>query len=221
MRLRGTSAWQINVNQWDLTYNLPLWVRAAERVDAAGALVPGPLDIDAVPRPTPSGLDGHRARQRADELAEGWMVWWETAIHQPPPDPALAMVPVAEMDGVLLRAPDLSFMAPDFDGLRRWPFLREVARARWLEGHQWSGERKRAGVRRRLPLRPDNGRVVADVERALGRPVRPFLLELIVLPVRDEQVRRVTDARYLVPERVYEGPGWPDLLQRMVVRLDG
>jgi hypothetical protein len=29
----------------------------------------------------------------------------------------------------------------------------------------------------------------------------------------------VWDGRYLVPERVYEGPGWLDILQRMVVRL--
>jgi hypothetical protein len=92
------------------------------------------------------------------------------------------------------------------------------AGARWLEAHEWHSARKRSGVDGLLPLRPDNTRVVADVERSLGRNVRPFVLELIVLPVRDEEIRRV---RYLVPERVYDGPGWPDILQRTVVRLGG
>jgi len=89
---------------------------------------------------------------------------------------------------------------------------------RWMEAHQWQRDRRRTWADPTLRL-PDNGAVVRDVERWLGRPVRPFRLELIVLPVRDDEVRRVWDERYLVPERVYEGPGWPDILQRLVVRL--
>jgi hypothetical protein len=221
MRVRGTSSWQIRVDQWAHDYELPLWVRAAERIEAAGALVPGPLEIDQVPARTPPGVDGDAARQRADQLTEGWTAWWDAVARRPSRDAVASVLPAGELDGVPFAPPDLSFSPPDFDGLRRWPALREVVVRRWLDGHRWQSGRKRGAVGVWTPLRPDNGRVVRDVERSLGRPVRPFTLELIVLPVADDEVRRVWDSRYLVPERLYEGPGWADVLQRMVVRLGG
>jgi hypothetical protein len=61
--------------------------------------------------------------------------------------------------------------------------------------------------------------LVQEVERSLGRPVKPFVLELILLPVRDDEVRRVHETRYLVPEQVYDGPGWPDVLRPLVISL--
>lgn len=219
MRVRGTSSWQIRVDQWSEFYELPLWVRAVEGIEAAGPLVPGPLEIDRVPPPTPSGGDGERARQRADVLAEGWVAWWDGVVHRPSPDPVALASLAVELEGPRRPPMDLSFAAPDFAGLRRWPALHEIAVARWLEGHRWQSERKRRARGVWTPLRPDNGRVVREVERSLGRQVRPFTLELIVLPVADDEVRRVWDTRYLVPERLYVGPGWPDVLQRLVVRL--
>jgi hypothetical protein len=216
MRL-GAMSWQIRVDRWSQTFDLPLWVRAAERIETAGALVPGPLDIDAVPPASTRqpGVDP------TGELAEGWTAWWDVVVRQPPPDEVLATFPLAELDGAALPTPDLSFTPPDFDGLRRWPALHEIAVRRWLEGHRWHSARKRAAVVTRTPAGPDNGAVVREVERWLGHAVRPFVLELFVLPVRDDVVRRVWDGRHLVPERVYDGPGWPDILQRMVVRLGG
>jgi hypothetical protein len=202
MRLPGGGeSWQIRIEQRTQTFELALWVRAVERIAAAGALVPGPLDIDPLPPPSPTQVEGHRAQQRADELAEGWAAWWDIEVRQPNHP-----------------RPDFSYRPPDFDGLRRWPYLREVVTLRWTEALRWQGGRRRAAVGPGLRS-PDDGRVVREVERWLGRPVRPFRLELIILPVLDDEVRRVWDERYLVPERVYEGPGWPDILQRIVVRL--
>jgi len=223
MRLRGGGeSWQIRIEQRTQNFELALWVRAVERIEAAGALVPGPLDIDPLPPPSPTEVAGHRAQQRADEMAEGWAAWWDVEVRQPPEGPSRLPSSVAqlvgELDGRGYPRPDFSYRPPDFDGLRRWPYLREVVALRWMEALRWQGGRKRTAVG--LGLRsPDNGRVVGEVERWLGRPVRPFRLELIILPVLDDEVRRVWDERYLVPERVYEGPGWPDILQRIVVRL--
>jgi hypothetical protein len=218
MRRRGTSSWQIRVERCGQAFDLPLWVRAAERIETAGALVPGPLEIDPVPAPSTSSAVGA-------QLAEGWTVWWEAIVRRPAPDPVVASFTVAdvvtELNPSAFRAPDEKYSPPDFPGLRQWPVLRETMERRWLEGHEWHGAHKRYGLDGRLPLRPDNNRVVADVERTLGRNLRPFLLELIVLPVRDEEIRRVWDGRYLVPERLYDGPGWQDVLQRIVVRLGG
>jgi hypothetical protein len=222
MRLAGSRSWQIRVDQWSQRYEIPLWVRAAERIESAGALVPGPLDIDPVPAPSPGDAEspGDAAR-RAAELTEGWAAWWEAALHWEPPDPVVLRLRglAGELDGSDVRPLDLSFMPPDFDGLRPWPALHGIATRRWLEAHEWNNGRKRAGVDAFVPTRPDNGRVVREVEAALGRKVRPFVLELMVIPVRDDEVRRVREGRYLVPERLYGGPGWSDVLQRLVVRL--
>jgi hypothetical protein len=217
MRLLGGSSWQIRVDRWGQAHDLPLWVRAAERIGAAGALVPGPVEIDPVPVPSGAARDAGLSA----ELAEGWTAWWHAAVREPARDPAAAGFPAAELDGALLARPAMSLRPPDFDGLRPWPALREIAVRRWPQAHQWHSARKRAGVRVMAMAQPDNGRVVREVERSLGHRVRPFLLELIVLPVRDDEVRRVWEGRFLVPERVYDGPGWVDILQRMVVRLGG
>lgn len=222
MRLMGSQSWQIRVDQWSQNHEIPLWVRAAERIESAGPLVPGPLDIDPVPPPSPGDAQspGDAARRTA-QLTEGWAAWWEAALAWQPPDPvALRLGGLAgALDGSGRPRFEMSFVPPDFEGLRPWPFLHEVATRRWREAHEWNSRRKRAGVDAMVPTRPDNGRVVRDVEAALGRKVRPFVLELTVIPVRDDEVRRVHEGRYLVPERLYEGPGWPDVLQRIVVRL--
>ncbi|WP_214102667.1 hypothetical protein [Acrocarpospora catenulata] len=42
---------------------------------------------------------------------------------------------------------------------------------------------------------------MAGVENELGREARPFSLELIVLPVQDDEIRAIHPHRYLVPER--------------------
>jgi len=39
----------------------------------------------------------------------------------------------------------------------------------------------------------------------------------VLLPVRDEQVRQAGADRYLVPERVYDGPRWPGLLRGLLI----
>src|SRR5262249_274940 len=70
MGVAGGESWRIRTSQGRDNLDLALWVRAAERIEAAGALVPGPLDIDPLPPPSPSDLTGHQASQRADEMAE-------------------------------------------------------------------------------------------------------------------------------------------------------
>src|SRR5215475_9691410 len=85
MRLRGGGeSWRMRISQGRQDLELPLWVRAVEGIEAAGALVPGPLDIDPVPPPSPTDVEGHRARQRADELAEGWAAWWDAEVRRAP-----------------------------------------------------------------------------------------------------------------------------------------
>jgi hypothetical protein len=39
----------------------------------------------------------------------------------------------------------------------------------------------------------------------------------VLLPVRDEQVRAAGTDRYLVPERVHDGPRWPEVLRGLLI----
>ncbi|BCB84840.1 hypothetical protein Psuf_021530 [Phytohabitans suffuscus] len=53
MRTRRFDSWSIGVGGGGYQYDWPLWTRAAERIDVpAGGVVPGPLDIAALPPPT-------------------------------------------------------------------------------------------------------------------------------------------------------------------------
>jgi len=57
----------------------------------------------------------------------------------------------------------------------------------------------------------------AELERELGRKARPFSLDFVLLPVRDDQVRPIGPDRYLVPEGVCDGPRWPELLRGLLI----
>lgn len=178
------------MDRWSESYDWALWFRAAERIPVpAGGIVPGLLDLDPAPPSTVAGVT----------LVEGWQAWWHSVVYAQPGPP--------------LASP------PDFAALARWPALQEVVARRWTEAHDWHTDRKRIGLATHLPPSMRENEVVSQVERALGRQVAPFRLDLAVLPVRDEELRQVDDARYLVSEHVYDGPRWPELLRPLVTAL--
>jgi hypothetical protein len=210
--LGGGPSWQISTDRWNQAFDWALWMRAAERIDApAGGLVPGPLDIDALPEPS-TGPDKRRfadpAQVLAHDLVPGWLGWWD----------GLARMPRWRPEQMSGPPPQLAFLPPDFPGLARWPDLQRVVAERWQEGHEWHTRRKFAGIHHDVP-QPRESLLVLDVERELGRRVPAFELEFILLPVLDEEIREVTPTRYLVPESVYDGPGWTEWLRPLVLRL--
>lgn len=194
MRTAGTASWSISIDQWDHHLEWALWFRAAERIDVpTGGLVTGPPDVD--PLPEQSVISG-------DELAEGWLWWWRTLLAQP----SFA-----------------GFGPPDFAGLANYPALRHVVTARWSEANAWHSARKRAGIeafRDAHGLRPGReGAVVRAVEVEIGHKAAPFALRIIVLPVRDEQIRSAGQSAFLVPERVYANSAYDDWLRKLVRAL--
>jgi hypothetical protein len=202
VRRAGSASWCISEDRWPESFDVALWFRAAERIDvAAGGVVPGEPDVE--PRPDP-GTDPADAA----ELAAGWLAWWQGLIGLPP-----RSLPV-DQDR---RTAWLAFSPPDYAGLAAWPALRRAVTGRWRQAHDWHAARKRAGLAAGQHLDPRTGQVVAALERELGRGARPFSLKLVVLPVRDEQVRPAGADRYLVPERLYDGPGWPGLLRGLLI----
>jgi hypothetical protein len=72
-----------------------------------------------------------------------------------------------------------------------------------------------AGLHRDLRLTA----VVTELERELGRKARPFSVDLLLLPVADDQVRPIGADRYLIPERLYDSPRGPQLLRALLLPL--
>jgi hypothetical protein len=187
MRRLGTTSWQISVDRCNQLYELPLWIRAAERIEAPpDPFVPGPLDLEPLPEPTATG---------GADLGRAWLGWWRTVIDLP-------RWTVERSGGP---PPQLDYSGPDVLGLARWPRLQRIARRRWPEASRWHHERSERDPSRCLPPSPHIGLAAREVERELGRPLRPIRIELVVLPVRDGTIRRVGEERYLVAERIFDG----------------
>jgi hypothetical protein len=86
-----------------------------------------------------------------------------------------------------------------------------------MQAQDWHNARMTAGLEAGLHSDARIGQVVAGLERELGRKTRPFSLNFVLLPVRDDQVRPIGPDRYLVPESVCDGPRWPELLRSLLI----
>jgi hypothetical protein len=202
MELAGSRSWRISEDRWSEAFDVALWFRAAEGIDVpAGGIVPGPAEID--PPPTPSAVHADET-----ELAAGWLAWWQALAGAPP------WRAPSERSGP---PPELAFMGPDPAGLTGWPVLQRVVAARWSEARDWHGRRKRAGLAAGPPHDLQTVYAVRDLERELGRRAKPFELDFVLLPVRDDQVRQVRADRYLIPESLRDGPRWPSLLREILI----
>ena len=208
MRYAGSAqSWSIGIDQWSQTLELPLWIRAAERIPVpAGGVVPGPLDVD--PQPAQStDTDPHL-------LCEGWLYWWNSMLHRPVPPPERRQEWLAAMN---------RFVPPDFAGLDHHPQLQRIARDRWSEANAWHSARKRAGIRalEQGGSRRENveGALARAVEEQLGHRLAPFEIRLIVLPVLEDEIRSVGGHTFLVPERIRGTETYDRWMRRLIDAL--
>ncbi|MEO3861706.1 hypothetical protein ABGB08_43070 [Acrocarpospora sp. B8E8] len=196
-------SWRISIDHWSEAHDIALWFRAAERiqVDVEG-VVPGPLDVETLP-------DRRTDPSDAAELAEGWLDWWRSLVTAP-----TMTLPLDRENPPVV----WSFSPPGFSGLHGFPALRQAVAGRWEQARRWGNARKSAGMAagRHMREKVPTGQMVAEVENELGRKARPFSLEFVMLPVRDDEIRAVGSYRYLIPERVYDGPRWPGLLRSLL-----
>ncbi|OIV35272.1 hypothetical protein BIV57_22410 [Mangrovactinospora gilvigrisea] len=187
----GRPAWAVREEWWPQALEVPLWFREVELlVTPELPEVPGPLDVDPGELPAP----GAGADRTGWE--EAWLAWWRTALL----GAAAGTGAEAELPGPLGRA---------------------VA-ARVQEALRWQEGRKKAGMDVFLAGRGREltvTRTVAELEEELGREARAFDAELVMLPVLEDEVRRVGPAKWLVPERVRLGPDWPDVARRLLEPL--
>lgn len=203
MEVAGKRSWRISEERWSEAFDVPLWIRAAERIDVpAGGVVPGPAAIDVLP-------ERRAARSDEAELAAGWLAWWRALAGALP---LREPVPLSRLPSAMVFA-----VPPDFAGLADWPVLQRVVAGRWREAKDWHDRRKRAGLAAGPPHDLRTVHAVGDLERELGRPVRPFELDFVLLPVRDDQIRRTGPASYLIPESLRDGPRWPQQLRELLI----
>lgn len=197
--MRSPISWRIGIHRWEHLLDCALWIRASERIEVpAHRLVPGPVDLDEPPAPRqpPGHVPG----------AE-WLGWWLSLV-DPTGQRSIPRPDVEPADDT-----------PDPLGLAPWPALRQVVAERWPEAHEWHVARQRDQLARLGPAPSAAADVVRRVERSLGRSLRPFSVEIVLLPVRDEVIRRVGQERYLVPERVHDSARWEVWLRDLVLRI--
>lgn len=198
MKHRGSMSWRVSIRRWEYLVDCALWIRAAERIEVPPhRLLPGPVDLDELPTPTaPGGVPGTE-----------WLGWW------------LSLVETRQQVARPEVPPEPADDTPDPLGLAPWPTLRRVVAQRWPEAHDWHVDRQREGLALHGPVSRATGEIAHQVERSLNRSLRPFNVEFILLPVRDEVIRRVDHERYLVPERVYDSARWTVWLRDLVLRI--
>ncbi|GAA0951970.1 hypothetical protein [Virgisporangium aurantiacum] len=205
MRFAKVGSWQITINA-DVTMPVfALWLRDVEAIDVPRSpLVPGPLDMGDLPPPLGAAQD--------PRLGEEWLAWWISLVDRRPRPP---LIPP---DDDVEPAHD----TPDPLGLARLPALRGPVTRRWTEFLHWrtAHQRTHGTFADRRPV-GDLGETntVGEVEATLGRKAAPFSLTFTLLPVRDDRIRQVETAHYLVPERVYLGDGWPTWLRAVVAEV--
>ncbi|MEE6257040.1 hypothetical protein [Plantactinospora sonchi] len=209
---RGPISWRMGIRRWDYLLDCALWMRAAERIDPpAHRLVPGPLDFDEPAAPTrPAGQPPAPARsgETPDEvLGEEWLGWWLSLVNptRQPVRPENTLEP--------------AYDTPDPLGLAPYPTLRRIVALRSGEALDWHTARRNRGFERHPPASSVTGNIAYEIERSLGRSLRPFSVEFVLLPVRDEVIRRVDEERYLVPEQVYDSHRWPVWLRNLLTRI--
>lgn len=195
----GPPSWQVHQFDHEQLLETALWIRAAGGLDVpAGGPVPGPVDPLPFPSPAVERLDD-------PDAAAGWRAWWEIL---------LAVPGTGSRNRLELHPPDFAVLDP-------WPGLQGLAVRRHREALDWSGARKRpeAVERRWRRSGPLTIEVVNEAAARAGRRPAPFRLDLLVIPVLEDEVRRVDDTRYVVPERVLDGPDWPARLAALVEPL--
>jgi len=158
------------VGSWGIRLTMPqalllgLYLR-----DAAGLHPPTSDLLPDLPRLQPAvtplrsvgeGLSG------ADVAATQWATWWAAAFPGGPE--ALTSV-----------------LPPLFPGLRGMTELRGLAELAIDDAVTWAAQARarEARLARTRPLALFETNLVAEVERTLGRRIRPFSLEVVVLPL--------------------------------------
>lgn len=201
MQVAGTTSWRIAIDE-PQSLLLALYVR-----DASGLRPEVDPDIPALEPAVPFG---EKASHAPTVASAQWTDWWQLLLegggfwpeHKNPSDLArLTDDPAIQR---LFYWPS-QHMPPDFAGLSRAPELQAFVRKHHKVARVWSEARKHeflelSSARQRVFLESE---IVRTIERRLGRTVRPFALDIRVLPVASVQAWRLSTGRALVSRALF------------------
>src|SRR5215472_387183 len=195
MRVAGTESWRMACDEPRLLV-LALYVRDAAGLDAAAdppvaRLEPAvPAAGEAVP----------------EDAAAQWTAWWS---HLVASEPAVMRAIQDAGDGMeslrVMTEHHMGFGPPGFEALRDSPELRELVARHHAGSLAWAQERTQEFFRRTTdPNRVHlEGEVVRETEWLLGRPARPFRLQVSILPVAGDHCWRVAEDHVVVTRSRY------------------
>jgi hypothetical protein len=163
-RMRTVGSWGIRLAMPQALL-LGLYLR-----DAAGLQPPTSELLPDLPRLSPAVTPLRSLGDRlsgADVAAGQWATWWASAF----PGGPVALT---------------SILPPLFPGLRGMTELRGLAELGIDDAVAWAAQARarEARLTRTRPLALFETNLVAEVEQALGRRIRPFSLEVVVLPLQ-------------------------------------
>lgn len=212
MQLAGTRSWRMGCDEPRLLL-LALYVRDAAGLDAAADPPVARLDpaVAATGEPVP------------EVAAAQWTVWWSHLVASEPAVMRAIQDAGGGMDSVrILSEHHMSYGPPGFEALRGSPELRELVARHDADSRAWAQERSQELIRH--TTEPDRVRVewevVREAERLLGRPVRPFRLQVSILPVAGARSWRVAgDHMVVTRSRYLDVEAWRSDLALVVAEL--
>jgi hypothetical protein len=179
VREAGRTSWCIGIDE-PQPLVIGLFVRDVAGLTSRHVWLPH--SVPAIPRANGEG---------PEDAARQWDLWWDRAL--------LSDWTMEGQSQEQLGA--LWWTPPDFDSLRSTPALQAVVARHFSDAVAWSGDRKREHVDLMIGT-PDprpfhrgrsgrglvETRLVADLERNLGRRARPFQLRITEIPVDGKEL---------------------------------
>jgi hypothetical protein len=188
VRRAGSPSWQIVVDHPQVLA-IALYVR-----DVAGVRHDAPpADLPGVAPPVA------RAGAATAQATAEWNAWWSRAVATGP----RALV---------------ELRPPAFPAFADAPALQLLVQEHFVDARRWSDGTGRDHAEHMMTSPPLLGELVAEVEAALGRTARPFVLRIDEVPVAGRIWRPVTDRHVLVSPAVLRDPAALHAELRPVIR---
>jgi hypothetical protein len=175
----GQPSWRIEFDE-PQPLVIGLFVRDVAGLRSRSAWLP-----HCVPATTRANGEG------SEEAARQWDLWWERSLSNNWNGPDQSQEQLAAM----------WWLPPDFESLHSTPALQEVVARHFSDARQWARDRKKEYVELMIGTpdprpfhrgRPGRGldetKLVADLERNLGRRARPFQLQITEIPVAGKEL---------------------------------
>ena len=194
MRDPGRTSWRIGIDQPELLV-IGLFVRDVAGLKSRHSWLP------------------HCAPGVARDIGEGsaaaaqqWDLWWDRSISTNWNGPDQSQEQLAGM----------WWRSPDFESLQSAPALQEIVARHFDNARQWATDRKQEHIELMIGTpdpRPfdrgprggrglDETRLVAGLERNLGRRAQPFQLRITVIPVAGKELWQLDPHHVLLTDEL-------------------